>query len=66
MTLPETPEMPLAGTTGPTAARLALFTLDEAHDLMRLLRMVAAEDDELAEEAAWFADLLTDRVPPEE
>ncbi|MCX5206223.1 hypothetical protein OG897_33065 [Streptomyces sp. NBC_00237] len=57
--------MPQPLPAGPAATRLALFSLDEAHDLLRLLRLIAAEDDELAAEAGWFATLLTDRVPPE-
>ncbi|MGW7418266.1 DUF6417 family protein [Streptomyces sp. NPDC054863] len=45
--------------------RLALFTLTEAHDLLRLLQLIAAEGDELAEEADWFARETAARIPPE-
>ncbi|MFI0980780.1 DUF6417 family protein [Streptomyces sp. NPDC021093] len=45
--------------------RLALFTLPEAHDLLRLLQLVEAEGDELAEEAGWFARETAARIPPE-
>ncbi|MFI0982028.1 DUF6417 family protein [Streptomyces sp. NPDC021093] len=48
------------------APRLALFTLPEAHDLLRLLQLVADGDDELAEEARWFIQQLDARIPPED
>ncbi|MFD3515998.1 hypothetical protein [Streptomyces sp. NPDC058657] len=65
MTLPEAPDVSPARTSDSTAVPAALLSPDEAHDLLRLLQMVAAEGDELAEEAAWFAGLLADRLPPE-
>ncbi|MFF0738958.1 DUF6417 family protein [Streptomyces sp. NPDC004111] len=65
MTLPDAavpaPSIP-AQDSGP---RLALFTHSEAHDLLRLLQLVTDEDDELAEEASWFARQLEARIPPE-
>lgn len=50
-----------------TAARhLELLTLEEAHDLLRLLQMIAAEGpDELSEEAQWFAREIAARIPSE-
>ncbi|WP_329564980.1 DUF6417 family protein [Streptomyces sp. NBC_01361] len=49
-----------------TARRLELLTLDEAHDLLRLLQLIAAEGlDELSEEAEWFARELAARIPSE-
>ncbi|MFG3371234.1 DUF6417 family protein [Streptomyces sp. NPDC090032] len=49
-----------------TARRLELLTLDEAHDLLRLLQLIAAEGlDELGEEAEWFARELAARIPSE-
>jgi hypothetical protein len=65
MTLPDTaPPAPgiSAQDSGP---RLKLFTLAEAHDLRRLLQLLAEEDDELAEEARWFAQQLDTRIPSE-
>ncbi|WP_329583266.1 DUF6417 family protein [Streptomyces sp. NBC_01361] len=49
-----------------TARRLEMLTLDEAHDLLRLLQVIAAEGlDELSEEAEWFARELAARIPSE-
>ncbi|MFI8786404.1 DUF6417 family protein [Streptomyces sp. NPDC055105] len=49
-----------------TAHRLETLTLDEAHDLLRLLQLIAAEGlDELSEEAEWFARELAARIPSE-
>lgn len=49
-----------------TARRLEMLTLDEAHDLLRLLQLIAAEGlDELSEEAEWFARELAARIPSE-
>ncbi|MFI9781088.1 DUF6417 family protein [Streptomyces sp. NPDC051956] len=49
-----------------TARRLELLTLDEAHDLLRLLQLITAEGlDELSEEAEWFARELAARIPSE-
>ncbi|MFF1691690.1 DUF6417 family protein [Streptomyces sp. NPDC058254] len=49
-----------------TARRLELLTLDEAHDLLRLLQLIAAEGlDELSEEAEWFAREIAARIPSE-
>lgn len=49
-----------------TSRRLELLTLDEAHDLLRLLQLIAAEDlDELSEEAEWFAREIAARIPSE-
>lgn len=61
----ETTELPDYLPGEDAGPRLALFTLSEAHDLLRLLQMVAAEEDELAEEADWFAKEIAARVPPE-
>ncbi|MFJ8955259.1 DUF6417 family protein [Streptomyces sp. NPDC102381] len=48
------------------ARRLEMLTLDEAHDLLRLLQLVAAEGlDELSEEAEWFAREIAARIPSE-
>ncbi|MGW6144956.1 DUF6417 family protein [Streptomyces sp. NPDC055144] len=47
-----------------TAHRLAMLTLDEAHDLLRLLQLIASEGlDELSEEAEWFAREIAARIP---
>ncbi|MFI5808924.1 hypothetical protein [Streptomyces sp. NPDC051561] len=46
--------------------RLDLLTLAEGHDLLRLLQLVAGEGDELAEEARWFAQQLSERLPAED
>ncbi|WP_406110367.1 DUF6417 family protein [Streptomyces sp. NBC_01003] len=49
-----------------TARRLKLLTLDEVHDLLRLLQLIAAEGlDELSEEAEWFAREIAARIPSE-
>ncbi|MYW69053.1 hypothetical protein GTY65_34015 [Streptomyces sp. SID8379] len=49
-----------------SASRLEMLTLDEAHDLLRLLQLIAAEGpDELSEEAEWFAREIAARVPSE-
>ncbi|MFE2992440.1 DUF6417 family protein [Streptomyces sp. NPDC059262] len=48
------------------ARRLAMLTLDETHDLIRLLQLIASEDlDELSEEADWFAREIAARTPSE-
>ncbi|WP_327667989.1 MULTISPECIES: DUF6417 family protein [unclassified Streptomyces] len=48
------------------ARRLEMLNLDEAHDLLRLLRLIAAEElDELSEEAEWFAREIAARIPSE-
>ncbi|MEU8894139.1 hypothetical protein [Streptomyces sp. NPDC048442] len=65
MTLPET-SLPAPGAPAQESGpRLPLFSLTEAQDLLRLLQLVAGEDDELAEEARWFAQQLHGRIPPE-
>ncbi|MFB6677947.1 DUF6417 family protein [Streptomyces sp. NPDC056390] len=47
-----------------SARRLELLTLEEAHDVLRLLHMIAAEGpDELSEEAQWFAREIAERIP---
>ncbi|MGW6356758.1 DUF6417 family protein [Streptomyces sp. NPDC055092] len=49
-----------------TARRLGMLTLDEAHDLLRLLQLIASEGlDELSEEAEWFAREIAARIPLE-
>ncbi|MFE6963064.1 DUF6417 family protein [Streptomyces sp. NPDC057696] len=49
-----------------SARRLELLTLEEAHDVLRLLQMIAAEGpDELSEEARWFAREIAERIPAE-
>ncbi|MCQ4212479.1 MULTISPECIES: DUF6417 family protein [Streptomyces] len=49
------------------ARRLELLTLEEAHDLLRLLQLIAEEGpDELSEEAGWFAQEIVARIPAEE
>ncbi|MFD3475867.1 DUF6417 family protein [Streptomyces sp. NPDC058695] len=49
-----------------TARRLELLTFDEAHDLSRLLQLIAAEGlDELSEVAEWFAREIAARIPSE-
>ncbi|MFH8736780.1 DUF6417 family protein [Streptomyces sp. NPDC017964] len=49
-----------------TAPRLELLAHDEAHDLLRLLQLIAAEGlDELSEEAEWFAREIAARIPSE-
>ncbi|MFH8738897.1 hypothetical protein [Streptomyces sp. NPDC017964] len=38
------------------ARRLEILTFEEAHDLLRLLQLIAGEDlDELSQEAEWYA-----------
>ncbi|WP_406517456.1 DUF6417 family protein [Streptomyces sp. NBC_00134] len=49
-----------------SARRLELLTPEEARDLLRLLQMMAAEgQDELSEEARWFAREIAERIPSE-
>ncbi|MEU8483230.1 DUF6417 family protein [Streptomyces sp. NPDC048641] len=49
-----------------TAPRLEMLTLDQAHDLLRLLQLIAAEGpDELSEEAEWFAREIAALIPSE-
>jgi uncharacterized protein DUF6417 len=48
-----------------TGERLALLSLDEAHDLLRLLLAVAAEDGALSAEANRIAKEIAARVPSE-
>ncbi|MBB6440164.1 hypothetical protein [Streptomyces candidus] len=64
MTLPQTTP-PAHGAAENAGPLLPLLTLSESHDLLRLLQVIAAEDDELAEEAHWFAQQLSSRIPPE-
>ncbi|MCX5443544.1 MULTISPECIES: DUF6417 family protein [unclassified Streptomyces] len=46
--------------------RLEMLTLEEAHDLLRLLQLIASEGpDELSQEAAWFAREIAARIPSE-
>ncbi|MER5951617.1 DUF6417 family protein [Streptomyces sp. NPDC001904] len=46
--------------------RLEVLTLEEAHDLLRLLQLVAGEGlEELSEEAGWFAREIAARIPSE-
>ncbi|NEB78991.1 hypothetical protein G3I40_27785 [Streptomyces sp. SID14478] len=47
------------------ARRLEMLTLEEAHDLLHLLRLIASEGDELSEEAEWFAIEIAARIPSE-
>ncbi|MER7198985.1 hypothetical protein CG723_31385 [Streptomyces sp. CB01635] len=50
----------------PTTRRLEMLTLDESHDLLRLLQLIAAEGlDDLSEEAEWFAREIATRIPSE-
>lgn len=43
-----------------------MLTLEEAHDLLRLLQLVAGEGlDELSKEAEWFAMEIAARIPSE-
>ncbi|WP_432164599.1 DUF6417 family protein [Streptomyces sp. bgisy031] len=47
-----------------TARRLAMLTLDQAHNLIRLLQLIASEGlDELSEEADCFARAIAARIP---
>ncbi|MFB6678405.1 DUF6417 family protein [Streptomyces sp. NPDC056390] len=49
-----------------TARRLEILTLDEGHDLLRLLQLIAAEGlDELSDEVEWFAREIAARIPSE-
>ncbi|MFJ9083850.1 DUF6417 family protein [Streptomyces sp. NPDC102384] len=55
-----------ADTQNAAARRLEMLNLDEAHDLLRLLQLIAAEElDELSEEAEWFAREIAARIPSE-
>ncbi|MFF1570999.1 DUF6417 family protein [Streptomyces sp. NPDC058293] len=48
------------------ARRLEVLTLEEAHDLLRLLQLIAGEGlDELSQEAEWFASAIAARIPSE-
>ncbi|WP_331726395.1 DUF6417 family protein [Streptomyces sp. NBC_00470] len=48
------------------ARRLEMLTLEEAHDLVRLLRLVADEGlDDLSSDADWFAREIAARIPSE-
>ncbi|MFJ8828179.1 DUF6417 family protein [Streptomyces sp. NPDC102467] len=48
------------------ARRLEMLTLEEAHDLLRLLQLIAGEGlEELSQEADWFAREITARTPSE-
>ncbi|MGW6404706.1 DUF6417 family protein [Streptomyces sp. NPDC055134] len=45
------------------ACRLEILTLDEAHDLLRLLQLISSEgQDELSQEAEWFAREIAARI----
>ncbi|MGA5453829.1 DUF6417 family protein [Streptomyces umbrinus] len=46
-----------------TAERLALLTLDEAHDLLRLLQAVAQEDSPLSPDVDRWAREIAGRIP---
>jgi hypothetical protein len=48
-----------------TAERLALLTLAEAHDLLRLLQSVAKEGSPVAAEADRLAREIAARIPSE-
>jgi len=48
-----------------TAERLALLTLEEAHDLLRLLQATAGEDGPLSPEADRLAREIAARIPSE-
>jgi hypothetical protein len=48
-----------------TAERLALLTLEEAHDLLRLLLTVAQEDGPVLPEADRLAREIAARIPSE-
>ncbi|MEU6841811.1 DUF6417 family protein [Streptomyces sp. NPDC046716] len=48
------------------ARHLEMLTLEEAHDLLRLLQLVAGEGlEELSQEAGWFAREIAARIPSE-
>ncbi|MGX1673297.1 DUF6417 family protein [Streptomyces sp. NPDC055400] len=54
----------LIPTQDDAARRLAILTLDESHDLLRLLELIASEGaDELSQEADWFAREIAARIP---
>lgn len=45
---------------------LEMLTFDEAHDLLRLLQLISNEgQDELSQEAQWFAREIAARIPSE-
>lgn len=46
-----------------TTERLALLSLEEAHDLLRLLLAVAQDGGELSEEAGRLAREIAARIP---
>ncbi|MGX1916135.1 DUF6417 family protein [Streptomyces phaeochromogenes] len=48
-----------------TAERLALLTLEEAHDLLRLLQAVAGEDGPLSPDVDRWAREIAGRIPSE-
>ncbi|MEV0937632.1 DUF6417 family protein [Streptomyces phaeochromogenes] len=48
-----------------TAERLALLTLDEAHDLLRLLQTVAQEDSPFSSDVDRWAREIAGRIPSE-
>ncbi|MER6407058.1 DUF6417 family protein [Streptomyces viridosporus] len=48
-----------------TAQRLALLTLEEAHDLLRLLLTVAQEEGPMSPEANRLAKEIAARIPSE-
>ncbi|WP_331724028.1 DUF6417 family protein [Streptomyces sp. NBC_00005] len=48
-----------------TVERLALLTLEEAHDLLRLLLTVAQEDGPVSPEADRLAREIAARIPSE-
>ncbi|TRO56317.1 DUF6417 family protein [Streptomyces sp. IB201691-2A2] len=48
-----------------TAERLALLTLDEAHDLLRLLQTVAQVEGPLLPDAGRWAREIAARIPSE-
>lgn len=50
---------------GQTDERLALLSLEEAHDLLRLLLVVAAEGSSMSAEANRLAKEIAARVPAE-
>lgn len=57
----ETGDAPMDG----TAQRLALLTLEEAHDLLRLLLTVAQEEGPMSPEANRLAKEIAARIPSE-
>ncbi|MGP4083862.1 DUF6417 family protein [Streptomyces sp. KR55] len=48
-----------------TVERLALLTLEEAHDLLRLLQTVAQQDGPVSPEADRLAREIAARIPSE-